>query len=44
MMPDGQANDGSIHGVDVGEVAFHSARMREGEFRVHRRVKMLLGE
>src|SRR5207244_4624157 len=44
MMRQRQANDLSVKGVDVGQLAFHAARMRDREFSVHRRVEVLLGE
>src|SRR3954469_18151622 len=44
MVRDSQADDGSIYGVDVREIAFHATRMREREFGVHCRVEMLFGK
>ena len=43
-MPHRQSDDLSIHGVDVREIALHSAGMRNREFRVHRRVELLFRE
>ena len=39
-----QANHLPVDRVYVGQVALHSARMRDREFSVHRRIEVLLGE
>src|SRR5678815_1407324 len=44
MMLEGESDDGSIECVDVGQIAFRSARVRNREFRLDRCVEFLLGE
>src|SRR5438477_3816586 len=43
-MHDRETNDLAIHCIDVGKVAPHSTRMRDGKLGVHRRVEVLLRE
>src|ERR1700675_3378860 len=43
-MPHREADNLAVHGVDVREISLHSAGMRDREFRVHRRVELLLCE
>src|SRR5258705_346680 len=44
MMFHRQSDDLAIHRIDVRETTLHSTGMRDREFRVHRRIEVLLRE
>src|ERR1700704_4546093 len=44
MMLHRQSDNLAIHRIDVGETTLHAAGMRDREFRVHRRIEVLLRE